>query len=62
MDTNEDQQMAALVAADYFHPPDRAPTTRQTIRAMLTKAGWSSPEIRMLRGMLRAVAEPRRKP
>ena len=53
---------AALVAADYFHPPDRTPTTRQTIRAMLTKPGWSSPEVRMLRGMLRAVTVPRRKP
>lgn len=51
---------AALVDADYFHPPERTPTTRQTIRTMLTRPGWSSPQVRALRGMLRAIAEPRR--
>lgn len=51
---------AALVAADYFHPPARTPSTRQTIRTMLTKPRWSSSEVRALRGMLRAIAEPRR--
>ena len=51
---------AALDARDYFHPPDRAPVTRQTIRSMLTKPAWSSGEVRMLRGMLRALSEPPR--
>ena len=52
---------AALVAANYYHPPDRTPTTRQTIRTMLTQPRWSSPQVRALRGMLRAIAEPRRR-
>ena len=50
---------AALDRAGYFHPPDRTPTTRQTIRTILTKPGWSSSEVRQLRGMLRAITEPR---
>ena len=29
----------ALEAADYFHPPDRTPATKNTIRTILTKAG-----------------------
>jgi len=51
----------ALEAADYFHPPDRTPATRNTIRTILTKAGWSSREVQALRGIVRALAEPGRK-
>lgn len=54
-----DQLDTALVAVDYFHPPDRTPVTRQAIRTMLTKPRWSAPEVRMLRGMLRALTHPR---
>jgi tRNA/rRNA methyltransferase len=54
------QLYAALEAADYFHPPDRTPATRNTIRTILTKAGWSTREIQALRGMIRAVEEGRR--
>ena len=50
----------ALEAADYFHPPDRTPATRNTIRTILTKAGWSSREVQALRGIVRALIEPRR--
>lgn len=50
---------AALDAAGYFFPPDRTPSTRRTIRAMLTKPGWTSGEVRQLRGMIRSIAEPR---
>jgi tRNA/rRNA methyltransferase len=56
-----EQLYAALEAADYFHPPDRTPATRNTIRTILTKAGWSTREIQALRGIVRALAEPRRK-
>ena len=49
----------ALEAADYFHPPDRTPATRNTIRTILTKAGWSAREVQALRGIVRALAEPR---
>jgi len=50
----------ALDAADYFHPPDRTPTTKNTIRTILTKPGWSNREIQALRGIVRALAEGRR--
>ncbi|MBV9882576.1 MAG: RNA methyltransferase, partial [Sphingomonadaceae bacterium] len=53
------QLYAALEVADYFHPPDRTPATRNTIRTILTKAGWSTREIQALRGMIRAVEEGR---
>ena len=49
----------ALEAADYFHPPDRTPATKNTIRTILTKAGWSVREIQAMRGIVRALAEPR---
>jgi tRNA/rRNA methyltransferase len=49
----------ALEAADYFHPPDRTPATKNTIRTIFTKPGWSSREVQALRGIVRALAEPR---
>ncbi len=55
------QLYEALEAADYFHPPDRTPATRNTIRTILTKAGWSSREVQALRGIIRALAEPHRR-
>lgn len=51
----------ALEQADYFHPPDRTPATKNTIRTILTKAGWSTREIQALRGIVRALAEGRPK-
>jgi len=52
----------ALDQAGYFFPPERTPTTRQAIRNMLTRPGWSSSQVRALRGMLRAITreKPRR--
>jgi tRNA/rRNA methyltransferase len=50
----------ALVEADYFHPPDRTPATRNTIRTLITKAGWSNREVQAMRGIVRALAERRR--
>ncbi len=55
------QLYAALEAADYFHPPDRTPATKNTIRTILTKAAWSSREVQALRGIVRALAESGRK-
>lgn len=49
----------SLEAAGYFHPPDRTPATRNTIRTILTKAGWSNREVQALRGMIRALTEQR---
>jgi tRNA/rRNA methyltransferase len=54
------QLYEALEAADYFRPPDRTPATRNTIRTILTRAGWSSREIQALRGIVRALTEGRR--
>jgi len=50
----------ALDRVGYFHPPDRTPATMNTIRTILTKAGWSSREVQALRGMVRALSEGRR--
>jgi tRNA/rRNA methyltransferase len=50
----------ALEKADYFHPPDRTPATRNTIRTILTKAGWSNREVQAMRGIVRALAGGRR--
>jgi tRNA/rRNA methyltransferase len=51
---------ASLEAKGYFHPPDRTPATRNTIRTILTKAGWSNREVQAMRGIVRALAEPAR--
>lgn len=44
-----------LERANFFFPPDRVPATRRTLRTVLTKPGWSSPEVRTLRGVLSAL-------
>lgn len=49
----------ALERADYYHPPDRTPATKNTIRTILTKAGWSNREVQAMRGIVRALAEAR---
>src|SRR5206468_5036711 len=50
----------ALVAKGYFHPPSRTEATRNTIRTVLTKPGWSSREVKAVRGIVRALLGPRR--
>ena len=47
---------AMLVAGGFYHPPDRTPTTRRTLRTLLTKPGWSAQEVRTMRGVLSALA------
>jgi tRNA/rRNA methyltransferase len=56
------QLYAALDEAHYFHPPDRTPATKNTIRTILTKAGWSAREVQALRGIIRALVEPGGRP
>lgn len=51
---------AALVAKGYFHPPSRTRTTRNTIRTIFTKTGWSSREVKAIRGIIRALVGPAR--
>jgi tRNA/rRNA methyltransferase len=48
-----------LDAAGYFYPPDRIPTSKRTLRTLLTKPGWNAQEVRTLRGVLSALATPR---
>ncbi|SMF61277.1 tRNA/rRNA methyltransferase [Allosphingosinicella indica] len=48
---------AALDSAGYFFPPDRTPATKNTMRTLLTKAGWSNREIQALRGMIRCLSD-----
>lgn len=51
----------ALDAKGYFHPPERAQPTRNTIRTIFTKGNWSSREVKAVRGIIRALAGPKRK-
>ena len=48
-----------LEATGYFFPPDRVPTTKRTLRSVLTRAGWNSNEVRTMRGVLTALAKGR---
>ena len=49
----------ALENVGYFFPPDRTQATKATLRTILTKPRWSSREIQALRGVIRALAEPK---
>ena len=51
----------ALVEKGYFHPPSRTQATRNTIRTIFTKTGWSSREVKAVRGILRALVGPARR-
>jgi tRNA/rRNA methyltransferase len=45
-----------LVSKGYYHPPERTQATRNTIRTIFTKTGWSSREVKAVRGIIRALA------
>jgi len=49
----------ALDTAGYFFPPERKEVTRNNIRTIFTKTGWSTREIKAVRGMLRALVSRR---
>ena len=49
-----------LDAKGYFHPPSRTQATRNTLRTIFTKTGWSSREVKAVRGIIRALVGPRR--
>ena len=51
----------ALADAGYYFPVERTAVTRATLRTILTKARWSSREVRAMRGMIRALVNPRSK-
>jgi tRNA/rRNA methyltransferase len=50
----------ALIQKGYFHPPSRTQATRNTIRTIFTKTGWSSREVKAVRGIVRALSNPAR--
>ncbi|UVO52999.1 TrmH family RNA methyltransferase [Sphingomonas sp. SUN039] len=52
---------AALDHAGFYFPPDKVPTTKRMVRSLLTKPGWSTYEVRTLRGMIGALVTPRPK-
>jgi tRNA/rRNA methyltransferase len=50
----------ALDAKGYYYPPSRTQATRNTIRTIFTKTGWSSREVKAVRGIVRALVQPPR--
>jgi tRNA/rRNA methyltransferase len=55
-----DQLDEQLVAKGYFHPASRTQATRNTNRTICTKTGWSSREVKAIRGIIRALVGPAR--
>lgn len=49
-----------LHSKGYFHPPSRTQSTKNTIRTIFTKTGWSSREVKAVRGIIRALVDPPR--
>ena len=45
----------------YFHPPARTQATKNTLRTIFTKTGWSSREVKAVRGVVRALVSPPRR-
>jgi len=48
-----------LDGTGYFHPPSRTEATKNTLRTIFTKAGWSSRELKAIRGVIRALSGSR---
>ena len=44
----------------YYHPVARKQVTQNTIRTIFTKTGWSSREVKAIRGIIRALVGPSR--
>lgn len=49
-----------LDAKGYFHPPSRTDATKNTLRTIFTKTGWSSREVKAIRGVIRTLVGPAR--
>lgn len=45
--------------AGFYFPPPKVPSIRRNVRSILTKPGWTTPEVRTIRGMLSALQFPR---
>lgn len=55
-----EQLEVTLEAKGYFHPPSRTQATKNTLRTIFTKTGWSSREVKAIRGVIRALSGPPR--
>ena len=55
------QLEAELDSKGYFHPPSRTQATKNTLRTIFTKTGWSSREVKAIRGVVRALGGPQRR-
>ena len=55
------QLNAELDAKGYFHPSSRTQATKITLRTIFTKTGWSSREVKAVRGIIRALVGPPRR-
>ena len=51
----------ALDASGYYFPPEKAPSMAKNLRVMLTRAGFSEPEIRTFRGVIKSLARHRQR-
>lgn len=51
-----DQLNLALDSKGYFHPPARTQATKNTLRTIFTKTGWSSREVKAIRGIIRSLS------
>lgn len=49
-----------LETKGYFYPPSRTAATKNTLRTIFTKTGWSSREVKAIRGVIRALVSPAR--
>jgi tRNA/rRNA methyltransferase len=49
-----------LEAKGYFYPASRTDATKNTLRTIFTKTGWSSREVKAIRGVVRALVGPAR--
>lgn len=51
-----EQLNGELDSKGYFHPPSRTRATKNTLRTIFTKTGWSSREVKAMRGVIRSLA------
>ena len=54
-----DQFDAMIDEAGFYFPPPKVPSIRRNVRSLLTKPGWSTLEVRTLRGMLSSLQSSR---
>jgi tRNA/rRNA methyltransferase len=52
---------AELDACGFLHPPEKRPNMVRNLRNIFTRAGLTDQEVRTLRGVVKGLAEPRRR-